>query len=607
MASAQKVVTVDLGTSTLKVGEFGLGRGGTLTLLRFGVAELGLDPNKEEDRGPFVTSALTKLFKELGVRGRQVQLSISGQSVFTRFVKLPPVAADQIEQVVAFEAQQNVPFPINEVTWDYQMMPTRGAGAEAEAVIVAIKKDGLEAEVAAVENAGVRIRQVDVAPFALLNAFRYSEPQTEDCALIIDMGARSTNLIFVEKGSFWIRNVPIAGNQISQGICNELQEPFTAAETLKKGKGFVSLGGVYADPEDADAARISKLIRSTMTRLHVDINRSIAYYRTTLGGSAPKRVFLTGGSSQLPYLDLFIADKLNLPVAFFNPLRNVTLGPQLNTTKLQQTNCYTGELVGLALRLTGSCPAEVTLVAPTLVARANKKRKQPYFFAALIAWILLFVCLSAYYWQEINLTKQTTDQLRGKTGGLRSLAPQIVKLSDQDNALRTTLDLAVRLGQQRAAWPAILDALNDKIPDGVWITQLTPAFDRNRAGGPGGAALGGGARGPGGRFPGGRGGDAPAASSRGPDSLGGYAAPTDPINFLVLNGLYQANDKTAKVDPARLGDFVQALSDLPQFDVDPKKQSETLVSFETVETNPSVFAERFSMHLKLKQPIDLTP
>ena len=604
MASAQKVVTVDLGASTLKVGEFGIGRGGTLTLLRFGVSELGLDPNKEEDRGPFVTSALTKLFKDLGVRGREVQLSISGQSVFTRFVKLPPVAADQIEQVVAFEAQQNVPFPINEVTWDYQMMPNRGTGAEAEAVIVAIKKDGLEAEVAAVEKAGVRIRHVDVAPFALLNAFRYSEPQTEDCALIIDMGARSTNLIFVEKGSFWIRNVPIAGNQISQSICNEMQEPFTAAETLKKGKGFVSLGGVYADPEDADAARISKLIRSTMTRLHVDINRSIAYYRTTLGGSPPKRVFLTGGSSQLPYLDLFIADKLNLPVVFFNPLRNVTLGPQVNTSKLQQTNCYTAELVGLALRLTGSCPAEVTLVAPTLAARASKKRKQPYFFAALVAWIFLFVCLAAYYWQQINLTKQTADQLRGKTVGLRGLAPQIVKLSEQDNALRATLDLAVRLGQQRAAWPAILDALNDKIPDGVWITQLTPAFDRSRAGGLGG---GGGPRGPGARFPGGPGGAAPAPTGREPEGLGGYAVPTDQINVLVLNGLYQANDKTAKVDPARLGDFVQALSDLPQFDVDPKKQSETLVSFETVETNPAVFAERFSMHLKLKQPIDLTP
>jgi type IV pilus assembly protein PilM len=608
MAAAQKVVTVDLGTSTLKVGEFGVSRGGALTLLRFGVSELGLDPNKEEDRGPFITAALAKLFKEQGVRGREVQLSISGQSVFMRFVKLPPVAADQVEQVVAFEAQQNVPFPIDEVTWDYQMMPNRGSGTEAEAVIVAIKKDVLEAEVAAVEKAGVRIKHVDVAPFALLNAFRYSEAQNEECALILDMGARSTNLIFVEKSSFWIRNVPIAGNQISQSICNELQEPFMAAETLKKGKGFVSLGGVYADPDDIDAARISKLIRATMTRLHIDINRSIAYYRTTLGGSAPKRVFLTGGSSQLPYLDLFIADKLSLPVAFFNPLRNVNLGANVNTNHLQLNNCYTGELVGLALRRTGSCPAEVTLDAPTLAARADKKRKQPYFYAALVAWILIFVCLNLDYWRQIQLTKQTAQQLRDQLVSLKVTAPKIQKLSKQADALQQTIDLAIRLGAQRDAWPSILEAINDKIPEGVWITQLMPAFDPKAAAAapaPGRVST---------PRPPGAGGvrrnnpfASPAPIVRNEAGLDGYSVPTNEINVLVIKGLYHSNEKTPPVvDPNSLRDFVESLSSLSIFDIDPAKATE-LLTYTTAQADPQSFAEKFSLHLPLKEPIELTP
>ena len=604
MAAVSKVVTVDLGTSTLKVGEFGITKGGGLTLLRFGVTELGLDPNKEEDRGPFVTTALTKLFKDQGVRGRDVALSISGQSVFMRFVKLPPVAANQIEQVVAFEAQQNVPFPIDEVTWDYQMMPTRGAGGEAEAVIVAIKKDILEAEVAAVENAGVRIKRVDVAPFALLNAFRYSEPQTDECSLIIDMGARSTNLVFVEKSSFWIRNVPIAGHQISQSICNEMQEPFIAAETLKKGKGFVSLGGVYADPDDADAARISKLIRSTMTRLHLDINRSIAHYRTSLNGSPPKRVFLTGGSSQLPYLDLFIADKLSLPVAYFNPLHNVTLGTGLNSNYLQQNNCYTSELVGLALRQLGSCPAEVNLEAPTLAARADKKRKQPYFFAGLIAWILIFVCLALYYYQQINLARQTETQLTQQTTGLQGVAPDIQKLSKQADTLRSTLDMAIRLGDQRNAWPQILQAFNDKIPDGVWITQMTPAFDPNAVSTPATTPAAGGTGHAQHRHA--PASEVPSTASHDP-TLGGFVAPTDEINVLVVNGLYHSNDKTQQVSPAELTNFVQALSTLPYFDVDTKKLSETLTSVTTSGTDPSSFAQRFSMHIKLKKPVELKP
>jgi type IV pilus assembly protein PilM len=577
MASATKVLTVDVGTSTVKFGEFGVSRGGALTLLRFVTAELGLDPNKEEDRAGFIAPVLQKILKEQRIKkGRDVHLSISGQSVFMRFVKLPPVDAAQVEQVVRFEAQQNVPFPIDEVTWDYQMMPARSAGSsEAEAVIVAIKKEVLESEVLAVERAGLTIRQVDVAPFALLNAFRYSEIQTDECALIIDMGARSTNLVFVERNSFWIRNVPIAGNQISQAICNEMQEPFVAAEMLKKGKGFVSLGGVYADPDDADAARISKLIRTTMTKLHVDINRSIAYYRTTLNGAPPKRVFLTGGSSQLPYLDLFIGDKLSLPVAYFNPLRNVSLSPSLNMSFLQQNSCFTAEIVGLALRATGSCPAEVTLDAPTLAARAAKKRKQPFYFVALLAWVLLFVCMGAWYWQQITIAQQTATDDGGKVDLLRPLAPKITKLNAEANARQDLYKTIGTLGDQRDTWAQILSTLNEKLPKGVWITELIPSWVETKA-------------------------DAAARGSAppSPDNNG-------EVNMLEISGLYHTNAMTQMIPPSVIDSFVIALADSPLFDIDKNNITATLPTVET--SDNTVFAERFSMHLKLKNPILLRP
>jgi len=582
MASAQKVLTIDVGTSTLKFGEFAVTRTGVLTLLRFGTTELGMDPNKEEDRAKFITPTLAKILQEQRIKkGREVYLSISGQSVFMRFVKLPPVDAAQVEQVVRFEAQQNVPFPIDEVTWDYQMMPARSAGSsEAEAVIVAIKKEVLESEVMAVERSGLSIKQVDVAPFALLNAFRYSEVQTDECAMIIDMGARSTNLVFVERNSFWIRNVPIAGNQISQAICNEMQEPFIAAELLKKGKGFVSLGGVYADPDDVDAARISKLIRTTMTKLHVDINRSIAYYRTTLNGAPPKRVFLTGGSSQLPYLDLFIGDKLSLPVAYFNPLRNVTLGPSLNTAFLQQNSCFTAELVGLALRATGSCPAEVTLDAPTLAARAAKKRKQPYYFAALAAWILLFACLGVWYWQQVGVAQAAATEDGGKVATLKPLAPKVVKLKGEEDTQEGLYKTIQSLGEQRDAWAQVLSTLNDKMPAGVWITELIPSWVGENH-----------------------------AEERGDASraAGSAVVRSGEINMLVISGLYHTNQKTQMINSNELRDFVNALADSGLFDIDKNNINGTLTSFETLDSNQKAFAQSFTMHLKLKAPILVRP
>jgi type IV pilus assembly protein PilM len=343
-----------------------------------------------------------------------------------------------------------------------------------------------------------------------------------------------------------------------------------AAETLKKGKGFVSLGGVYADPDDADAARISKLIRSTLTRLHVDINRSIAFYRTTLGGGAPKRVFLTGGSSQLPYLDLFIADKLSLPVNYFNPLRNVNLAPSLNKGELQQNSCYTAELVGLALRATGSCPAEVTLDAPTLAMRSEKKRKKPYYFFALFAWAVLLACVGLYYYQQTVEAQSMTQILLDKTQSLKALAPRIGTEAKEVDTLQQTFQSAADLGVQRDTWAQILAALNDKAPDGVWITELTPSSDET-------------------------------TGTRAPSVPGNSA---NQITALVINGLYHSNSKTMVVDPSRLLDFVNALADLPYFDIDKKDITSTLPAYGG---DPAAFAQKFSMHLKLKTPIPLKP
>jgi type IV pilus assembly protein PilM len=392
------------------------------------------------------------------------------------------------------------------------------------------------------------------------------------------MGARSTNLVFVERNSFWIRNVPIAGNQISQAICNEMQEPFVAAEILKKGKGFVSLGGVYADPDDADAARISKLIRTTMTKLHVDINRSIAYYRTTLNGAPPKRVFLTGGSSQLPYLDLFIGDKLNLPVAYFNPLRNVTLGPApaLKTDFLQQNSSFTAEVVGLALRATGSCPAEVTLDAPTLAARATKRRSQPFYYFALLAWILLFVCMGIWYWVQIGIAESTAEKDRSQVSVLQPLAPKITKQQAIFDARDGLFKTVGTLGDQHDAWTQILNTLNEKLPKGVWITELIPSWSAD-------------------------------AKTEGAHAGAPRAAAANPgqINMLEISGFYHSDARTEKIDPNDVRNFVAALADSPLFEIDKNNITATLPTVET--SDASVFAQRFTMHLKLKTPIVLHP
>ena len=236
--------------------------------------------------------------------------AVPAQSVFARFVKLPALDAAKIDKIIAFEAQQNVPFPIDEVVWDYQLVGG-GLGEQIQVVIVAIKRDLLDDINNAVEETGLRTRIVDVASMALYNAFRYSYPDMGDCSLLLDIGARTTNVLFIEPGRFFLRSIPLGGSAITAAIAREFNESFAAAETRKKRDGFVGLGGAYAEPADPDIARVSKIARSTMTRLHAELMRSVTHYRAQQQGNRPARIFLCGGGAGMPYMREFFPREIS--------------------------------------------------------------------------------------------------------------------------------------------------------------------------------------------------------------------------------------------------------------------------------------------------------
>ena len=148
---------------------------------------------------------------------------------------------------------------------------------------------------------------------ALYNAFRYSYPNVNECSLLVDIGARTTNVLFIEPRKIFSRSLPIGGSAITAAIAREFGESVEAAETRKKRDGFVGLGGASREPSDHDLARVSKLARSTMTRLHAELMRSISHYRAQQQGSRPDRIFLCGGAVGMPYMREFFSGEI--PVA----------------------------------------------------------------------------------------------------------------------------------------------------------------------------------------------------------------------------------------------------------------------------------------------------
>src|ERR1700757_500425 len=173
MPRPTRLITLNLGSQTIGLAEFRATRGG-LVLVNYRLRETPLDPETGQRRDAHLAlhetpAVLREMMHEMQIHHAPVNYAVPSQSVFARFVKLPALQAAKIEKIIAFEAQQNVPFPIDEVVWDYQLV---GGGAEEQiqVVLVAIKADLLDEINDGVEETGLRTSIVDVAPMALYNA-----------------------------------------------------------------------------------------------------------------------------------------------------------------------------------------------------------------------------------------------------------------------------------------------------------------------------------------------------------------------------------------------------------------------------------------------------
>lgn len=538
----KRFLALDIGASTLKLAEFASTGVGNLTLINFGRAPLPVvDPTSEENRNTVILEALKKILAERQFRSRSVAISVSGQTVLTRFMKLPATDEAKMRQMVRYEAAQNVPFPIEEVVWDFQVIGGKGE-AELDVVLVAIKSEIIEGLNQVVEEAGLSVEVVDVAPIALYNAIRYNYESAEGCTLVLDIGGRTTNLIFIEGKKVFMRNVPIAGNTISQNVSQEFEIPYAEADDLKMRQGFVGLGGAYEEPELESAAKLSKIIRNVMTRLHADIARSINFYKTQQGGTAPKRLLLCGGTSIVQYADYFFKDKMEIEVEYFNPFKNVPI--QVSAEELEKVAHSMGEVVGLGLRLQTDCPIEVNLIPPSVTKQREFKRKTPFFVASLVGIIAVLWAYWLYYYKEEKLLTEQLEVLTRDVDELTGIQSKIGNAKKDRDLSRVESEQIMRVIKARTVWIDFLTRLNGLVPADIWIVELRPQNDGKDvtfigAGGGGGGGGGGPVVGRGRRGP------APGPAV-GDDGAAAAAAGKNVITEFEIKGICLNNHKSSE-------------------------------------------------------------
>lgn len=593
MAAPTRILALNLGMQTVTLADFRVSAAGAVTLHGCKQEELIADPAADATRPAQIEAAVAGLRKALGIKANEkVNFSLPSQSVFTRFVKLPGGTPDEVASIIGFEAQQNVPFPIDEVVWDYQIMG-ESKDNSWDVALVAIKADQLGETNTSVNKGGFRSSVIDVAPMALYNAFRYNYGDLTGCSLLIDIGARTTNLIFIEGQRVFSRSIPVGGNTISAAIAKEFKQDITVGEKLKVEKGFVGLGGAYAEPEDPTEAKISKIVRNTMTRLHAEIARSISFYRQNQSGSAPVRAYLCGGTVSLPYMIEFFSEKLQMPIEHFNSLRNVTVADQETASYVANKAHTLGESLGCALRALGNCPIEINLRPLSVVREQDLAKRKPFLVLAAICLILTPAAWWFFYNRATTITQEMLDSVNAEAAQLEGIANQFTALEAETKKLQELAAPLILASSERTAWAAILDELGAKLPERfIWVTNLVPLSEGRPYNFVSGAQ----------NSPSAPSVTAQPANPSAPPRPG--QAPSGPpkIDALQVSGLYLSNPPNTK-EAKMIDDFVDRLQKSDLFKIDEKDKARVVVQRTTPDGQS--WAYGYTIVLPLRNPITL--
>ncbi len=490
MLNPKSFLAIDFGAGSLKIAEFEINEAGGLLLRNFDIKPLGPEGSADATREATILKVLKETLAEGGFKAKNINVCAPGFQVFSKFVKLPPVDANKVTQIIQYEAQQNVPFPLAEVVWDYQIMGSSGGG-ELEVLLVAIKSDIVEGLFRVADTVKLKLQLCDVSPAALCNAFKYNYGDLEDCTMLLDIGAKTSNVLFFEKGKVFSRSIPLGANAITQDFANESKLKFEIAEQIKIKEGFVSLGGAYEEPENPNQAAISKIARQFMTRLHIQVNQTLQFYRGQQGGSAPQRLFLAGGASIMPYTAQFFAEKLNVPVEYFNPFRNVQIDPAVNLEALARVAHSLAEVVGLGLRNLANCPVEMNLMPESTLRWRNFNEKKPYLMCAVFSLVLVGFAVGFIYERLAQTKESALNKIQPELDKAQRLATSMKSANDKKNQAQAQADQIAGWMEERYYWGDVLAEMRTSliraegsvekklsaqragVQSGIWVEQMT--------------------------------------------------------------------------------------------------------------------------------------
>ena len=372
-------VGLDIGSSIVKAVQ--LRRSGKgIELEKFGIAEIYPGGDKKaaaESVRELKIAAVRKALQSANISAKQAITAVSGESIIVRYIQLPDMPEDELKNALKWEAEEYIPFHIDEVNIDSVILGKTGEGGKVDVLLVSAKKELVNEHVDLVRAVGLTPLIIDVDSFAFLNCFEVNyQPNPTDVIALINIGAEITSInIYIGGISRFSRDISIAGDTITTSIQSRLGISFVQAEEMKIAAGapvpseeaeaegpaesglLDTIRGTVEKitgeelGEDSQEAIATKMVKNSLTNLLSEIRRSIQFFENQANGRVVQRIVLGGGTSKLRNIDKFFANELNLPVEIIDPLRRISVvGKDIDSDALIKAKQMLGVGIGLALR-----------------------------------------------------------------------------------------------------------------------------------------------------------------------------------------------------------------------------------------------------------------
>ncbi len=449
---------IDVSKYSIKAVRLELGASGGGTLTHSGV--FPYDSAGTGDAGDLdaqIKSTLAQVKASYKISNEPVVFSLPSHSTFNRLIKLPPVDEAKLPEIVRYEAQSQIPFNIDEVLWDYQYVErVYGPGEEKEVILFAIKRDIVEQFLGNIADLGFNVEAVQFAPVGLFNFLAYDQ-ELGGAAVALDMGGDNTDLIVIDGTKFWVRNLPITGNDITKALQKAFNIPFEEAEKLKLKAG-----------QSQQAQKIFNAVQPVLRDLVNEINRSMGYYKSISKTSKFDKILLLGNSTKTLNFQKFVSQSLQLPAARVQQLNKIAVGGTIDPGELNENLATIGTALGLALQGMGPTTNRVNLLPEIYRQKKELKKKQPFIVAAVAA---LFVLVGLAYVKESgDLTKLTAaENLGKKQEGLIEEQKKRYEAVKDMKAPQEALEAISAVVTERDTILKIMDEINPNIPDnGKW-------------------------------------------------------------------------------------------------------------------------------------------